>query len=105
PARCIRCASDDPARRAVRRASGRPLRPHRDVRGPGAGRQRHLGEPALRRQEAEVSADMTDYETIDFSPILALAGDEVITHSVVSDVRLGSGKVLALITLDNGRDH
>ncbi len=48
---------------------------------------------------------MTDYETIDFSPILALAGDEVITHSVVSDVRLGSGKVLALITLDNGRDH
>ncbi|KDA05605.1 3-hydroxyacyl-CoA dehydrogenase [Microbacterium sp. CH12i] len=48
---------------------------------------------------------MTDYEKIDFSPILALAGDEVVTHSVVRDVRLASGKVLALITLDNGRDH
>ncbi|WP_460802237.1 3-hydroxyacyl-CoA dehydrogenase NAD-binding domain-containing protein [Microbacterium sp. GXF6406] len=49
---------------------------------------------------------MTDYSTIDFSPILALAGDdEVITHSTVRDVRLASGKTLALITLDNGRDH
>src|SRR5690554_8111295 len=48
---------------------------------------------------------MTDYDKIDFSPVLALAGDEVITHSVVRDVRLASGKVLALITLDNGRDH
>ena len=49
---------------------------------------------------------MTDYEKIDFSPIIAIAGDdEVVTHSVVRDVRLGSGKVLALITLDNGRDH
>lgn len=48
---------------------------------------------------------MTDYDTIDFSPILALADDEVVTHSVVRDVRLPSGAVLALITLDNGRDH
>ncbi|MGO2747947.1 3-hydroxyacyl-CoA dehydrogenase NAD-binding domain-containing protein, partial [Microbacterium sp.] len=49
---------------------------------------------------------MTDYEKIDFSPIIAIAGDdEVVTHSVVRDVRLASGKVLALITLDNGRDH
>ncbi|WP_300265775.1 3-hydroxyacyl-CoA dehydrogenase NAD-binding domain-containing protein [Microbacterium sp.] len=48
---------------------------------------------------------MTDYEKIDFSPIVALAGDEVVTHSVVSDVTLASGKVMALITLDNGRDH
>ncbi|MGM7665760.1 3-hydroxyacyl-CoA dehydrogenase NAD-binding domain-containing protein [Microbacterium sp. A93] len=48
---------------------------------------------------------MTDYELIDFSPIVALADDEVITHSIVRDVRLASGKVLALITLDNGRDH
>ncbi len=48
---------------------------------------------------------MTDYEKIDFSPLLALAGDEVVTHSVVRDVRLASGKVLALVTLDNGRDH
>ena len=48
---------------------------------------------------------MTDYDEIDFSPLLALAGDEVVTHSPVRDVRLRSGKVLALITLDNGRDH
>ena len=31
--------------------------------------------------------------------------DEVITHSYVHDVRLPSGKTLALITLDNGKDH
>lgn len=48
---------------------------------------------------------MTNYEEIDFSPIVALAGDEVVTHSPVRDIRLPSGKVLALITLDNGRDH
>jgi 3-hydroxyacyl-CoA dehydrogenase/enoyl-CoA hydratase/carnithine racemase len=45
------------------------------------------------------------YAEIDFSPLSALTGDEVVTHSPVSDVRLPSGKVLALITLDNGRDH
>ncbi|MDQ0645559.1 3-hydroxyacyl-CoA dehydrogenase NAD-binding domain-containing protein [Microbacterium murale] len=49
---------------------------------------------------------MTDYEKIDFSPVVALAGeDEVVTHSVLREVRLPSGKVMALITLDNGRDH
>ena len=45
------------------------------------------------------------YEDVDFSPILALADDEVVTHSPVRDIRLPSGTVLALITLDNGRDH
>ncbi|HWU47064.1 MAG TPA: 3-hydroxyacyl-CoA dehydrogenase NAD-binding domain-containing protein [Humibacter sp.] len=48
---------------------------------------------------------MTDYSTIDFSPLLALSSDEVVTHSLVRDVSLASGKTLALITLDNGRDH
>lgn len=48
---------------------------------------------------------MTDYDTIDFSPILADTEGEVITHSAVRDITLPSGKVLALITLDNGRDH
>ena len=48
---------------------------------------------------------MTDYSTIDFSPLLQVADDEVITHSFVRDVALPSGKTLALITLDNGRDH
>ncbi|GAA1951322.1 3-hydroxyacyl-CoA dehydrogenase NAD-binding domain-containing protein [Agromyces allii] len=49
---------------------------------------------------------MTDYSTIDFGPLVALAGDdEVVTHSFVRDIRLASGKTLALVTLDNGRDH
>lgn len=45
------------------------------------------------------------YSQIDFSPLDALADGEVITHSPVRDIRLPSGRVLALITLDNGRDH
>ncbi|WP_296197970.1 3-hydroxyacyl-CoA dehydrogenase NAD-binding domain-containing protein [uncultured Microbacterium sp.] len=48
---------------------------------------------------------MTNYENIDFSPLEGVLSDEVITHSPVRDVRLPSGKTLALITLDNGRDH
>ncbi|MTA90391.1 MAG: 3-hydroxyacyl-CoA dehydrogenase, partial [Actinobacteria bacterium] len=34
-----------------------------------------------------------------------LESDEVVTHSYVNDITLPSGKVLALITLDNGKDH
>jgi 3-hydroxyacyl-CoA dehydrogenase/enoyl-CoA hydratase/carnithine racemase len=41
----------------------------------------------------------------DFTKLVALDPDEVITHSFVRDITLPSGKVLALITLDNGRDH
>ncbi|SDH06034.1 3-hydroxyacyl-CoA dehydrogenase NAD-binding domain-containing protein [Microbacterium sp. 77mftsu3.1] len=48
---------------------------------------------------------MTTYDQIDFSPLLALSDTEVVTNSPVRDVILASGKVLALITLDNGRDH
>ncbi len=49
---------------------------------------------------------MTDYSTIDFDSLVALAGDdEVVTHSYVRDIPLSGGKTLALITLDNGRDH
>ena len=48
---------------------------------------------------------MTNYEEIDFSPLFADVSDEVVTHSPVRDIRLPSGKTLALITLDNGRDH
>jgi len=48
---------------------------------------------------------MTNYDEIDFSPLTALADGEVVTHSRVRDITLPSGKVLALITLDNGRDH
>lgn len=38
-----------------------------------------------------------------FAPLLE--NDEVITHSYVNDVTLASGKIIALITLDNGKDH
>ena len=48
---------------------------------------------------------MTDYSTLDFTPLLEFSADEVVTHSYVRDVKLPSGKTLALITLDNGRDH
>ncbi|MFT4220339.1 MAG: 3-hydroxyacyl-CoA dehydrogenase NAD-binding domain-containing protein [Microbacterium sp.] len=48
---------------------------------------------------------MTDDDEIDFSPLAGLAADEVVTHSVVRDIPLPSGRVLALVTLDNGRDH
>ena len=48
---------------------------------------------------------MTNYESVDYSPLLALSNDEVVTRSFVRDVTLRSGKKLALITLDNGKDH
>jgi 3-hydroxyacyl-CoA dehydrogenase/enoyl-CoA hydratase/carnithine racemase len=41
----------------------------------------------------------------DFADIASLDPDEVVTHSFVRDIPLPSGKTLALITLDNGRDH
>ncbi|MEL4318567.1 3-hydroxyacyl-CoA dehydrogenase NAD-binding domain-containing protein [Leifsonia sp. YIM 134122] len=48
---------------------------------------------------------MTDYSTIDFSELASLSDDEVVTHSYVRDIPLSSGRTLALVTLDNGRDH
>ena len=45
---------------------------------------------------------MTDYSKIDFSPLLAAAEGEVVTHSYVRDIALPSGGTMALITLDNG---
>lgn len=38
-----------------------------------------------------------------YAPLLQ--NDEVVTHSYVNDVTLASGKILALITLDNDKDH
>jgi 3-hydroxyacyl-CoA dehydrogenase/enoyl-CoA hydratase/carnithine racemase len=46
-----------------------------------------------------------EFTAADFEPLTALSDDEVVTHSFVRDVRLASGRVIALITLDNGRDH
>lgn len=48
---------------------------------------------------------MSQYDSIDFSDLLALSDAEVVTHSFVQDVSLPSGKTLALITLDNGMDY
>src|SRR3546814_7414184 len=48
---------------------------------------------------------MTNYDDIDFSKLESLSADEVVTRARVRDIRLASGKILALITLDNGRDH
>lgn len=39
-----------------------------------------------------------------FHPLLT-DHDEVVTHSYVSDVQMPSGRTIALVTLDNGRDH
>jgi 3-hydroxyacyl-CoA dehydrogenase/enoyl-CoA hydratase/carnithine racemase len=41
----------------------------------------------------------------DFDEIKSLDPDEVVTHSYVRDIPLSGGKTLALVTLDNGRDH
>ena len=40
-----------------------------------------------------------------FAKLASLDPDEVITHSFARDVTLASGAVIALVTLDNGRDH
>jgi len=40
-----------------------------------------------------------------FAALASLDPDEVITRSFVRDIPLSGGKVLALITLDNGKDH
>jgi len=48
---------------------------------------------------------VSQYRREQFDSLLALSDDEVVTHSYVRDVALPSGGTLALITLDNGRDH
>jgi len=43
--------------------------------------------------------------TARFDELTSLSPDEVVTHSYVRDVALASGKTIALVTLDNDRDH
>lgn len=43
--------------------------------------------------------------TDQFAKLAALDPDEVITNSFVRDIPISGGKTLALITLDNGKDH
>ena len=40
-----------------------------------------------------------------FSKIAPLDPDEVVTNSFVRDIPLSGGRILALLTLDNGKDH
>jgi len=46
-----------------------------------------------------------EFSVTDFDDLKALSDDEVVTHSYVRDIPISGGKTLALITLDNGRDH
>ena len=49
---------------------------------------------------------MTDVATQSrFAELIAASDDEVVTHSLVRDIPISSGRTLALVTLDNGRDH
>ena len=41
----------------------------------------------------------------DFTKLAALDPAEIITHSFVRDIPISGGRVLALLTLDNGMDH
>lgn len=41
----------------------------------------------------------------EYTDLIALSDGEIVTHSYVRDIRLPSGNNLALITLDNDRDH
>mgnify|MGYP001169834745 CR=1 FL=1 len=52
-----------------------------------------------------MTSAIAQYTAEQFEPLLALAADEVVTHSFVRDVALPSGGTLALVTIDNGRDH
>ncbi|TBN56810.1 3-hydroxyacyl-CoA dehydrogenase [Glaciihabitans arcticus] len=46
-----------------------------------------------------------EFAPADFDELAGLSDDEVVTHSYVRDVPLASGRTLALVTLDNDRDH
>lgn len=48
---------------------------------------------------------MSEYTSTDFRSLSDLATDEVVTHSYVRDIPLSGSRTMALITLDNGRDH
>jgi 3-hydroxyacyl-CoA dehydrogenase/enoyl-CoA hydratase/carnithine racemase len=49
---------------------------------------------------------IAQYDSLDVEGLLAYAADEVVTHSYVRRVKLSHhGGTLALVTLDNGKDH
>jgi 3-hydroxyacyl-CoA dehydrogenase/enoyl-CoA hydratase/carnithine racemase len=46
-----------------------------------------------------------EFTAADFEGLKSLSDDEVVSHALVRDVPLSGGKTLALVTIDNGRDH
>ncbi|MDA2981104.1 MAG: 3-hydroxyacyl-CoA dehydrogenase, partial [Actinomycetota bacterium] len=49
---------------------------------------------------------IAQYDSLDVAPLLAHAQDEVVTHSYVRYVPMPKTRgTLALVTLDNGKDH
>ena len=54
----------------------------------------------------EQSSHFTHATDLDqFADLKNMSDDEVVTHSYVRDIPISGGKTLALVTLDNGRDH
>jgi len=52
------------------------------------------------------SSNLTQTTDLDqFADLKNMSDDEVVTHSYVRDIPISGGKTLALVTLDNGRDH
>jgi len=52
------------------------------------------------------SSNLTQATDLDqFADLKNMSDDEVVTHSYVRDIPISGGKTLALVTLDNGRDH
>lgn len=59
----------------------------------------------MRRGGTAADRDEAPHSAPDFAKLASLDPDEVVTHSFVRDIPISDGRVLALITLDNGRDH
>src|SRR5690606_34594256 len=100
PARVVGRAADDPAVASVRRAPRRALRHDDHVHRDRPGRDRHLGEPALQRQQRGGRQVISAEQAAQAFP------DEVVTRAVTRLVSVpGLDKPVALITIDNGHDH
>src|SRR6218665_801175 len=102
-ARCLRGTVADPTVAAFSEASRLSLPTREHGRGTGAGSHHDLGKPQL--QTTETMTDHSPPPPDTFADLVAISGDEVVSHSFVRDIPLRDDRVLALVTLDNGRDH
>lgn len=48
---------------------------------------------------------ISDVDAARFAALVAGSAGEVVTHSLTRDISISGGRTLALVTLDNGRDH